>query len=132
MVKVHRGVDHLNSSDREFVYIVLRRLSDAESKGKKKGRKGSSYTVVELLETYGKHLRANEPTLNFDYISFVDVCAYEIRKLGILYHPRSVEPFELPPWDFVDGCRCCPKIQKSKPRRAPSSFAVDKVRPHSH
>jgi hypothetical protein len=118
MVKVHRGVDHLNSSDREFVNIVLRRLSDAESKGKKKGRKGSSYTLVELLETYGKHLRANEPTLTFDYISFVDVCAYEIRKLGILYHPRSVKPFELLPWDFVDCMlwTAADVVQKSKSR----------------
>jgi hypothetical protein len=103
MGETQRGVDHLNSTDREFINIVLRTLSDAENKGKDKGRKTAKYTLVELLQTYNKHLTANEPILNFSYIDFIDLCAFEIRKLGILYHPRSKGPMlEFPPWDFVD------------------------------
>jgi len=102
MEETYRGVDHLHSTDREFINIVLSRLSDAQNKGKKKGRKTIRFTLVELLETYEKHLTANEATLNFDYIRFVDLCAFEIRKLGILHHPRTRSYVEIAPWDFVD------------------------------
>jgi hypothetical protein len=102
MEEVYRGVVHLKSTDREYINIVLRRLSDAESKGKKKGRKITKYTLVELLETYERHIKANEPALTFDYITFVDVCAREIGNLVILHNPRSRKLLESPPWDFVD------------------------------
>jgi len=111
------GVHHLQSTDREFINIVLRKLRDSESKGKNKGRSTTTkYTLVELLVTYEKHLTAEEPGLNFDYIGFFDDCCTDLQALSHLYRPKHTSPDEL--HDFVDYLlwTAADVIRKSKNR----------------
>lgn len=51
------------------------------------------YTPVSMLTTFKKHYIAGEPTLNFDYLGFHEVCAKALRKmyLSFLDHCRSPE-----------------------------------------
>jgi hypothetical protein len=91
MPETSHGVRHLQSTDREFINIVLRKLRDSESKGKNKGRStATKYTLVELLVTYEKHLTAEEPGLNFDYIGFFRHCCGDLEALSILYRPKHL------------------------------------------
>jgi hypothetical protein len=101
--ETNRGVSHLKSSGTEYINIVLRTLCDAENKGKNKGRKTTKYTLVELLETYERHLEANEPVFTFNHIGFLDLCGVELRACSIVYHPGAYKTaMESSPWDFVD------------------------------
>jgi hypothetical protein len=87
MEETHIAVDHLNCTDREFINIVLRKLSDAESKSKNNGRTTTKYTLVESLETYAKHLTACEPLLKFDYVGFFDLSATHLHGFTVAHRP---------------------------------------------
>jgi hypothetical protein len=116
--EIQRGARLQNHHDRECINIILRRLSDAESKGKQKGRMPRKYSLVELLKTYEKHLKAGEPVLNFDYIDFYDLCGRSLRQIELLCRQILRSPATPDAWDFVDSLlwTAADVVNKAKPQ----------------
>lgn len=89
-----RCVQRHGQSEREYILDTALKAIDQNAQG----TTGTAfengcvqYTPVSMLTTFKKHYIADEPTLNFDYFGFHEVCAKALRKmyLSFLDHCRS-------------------------------------------